>query len=408
MPRAGVPHAAHLHNILGRAQRHLARLIPDIEGRLLTVGGVAADVAEDTSVFEFGVRMPQRSLGLRLWSLSRSGVEALIWEELRPHLGGLLDVRTGRVVGLDRASGGNRDEMAGSGHVRGVRVDIVDTPHVIAADVIVDAMGGRSPMTRWLAEGSEAPEREVLRLRQWYATSAVNLGSRAPSERHFWLSFPTSPRTRGALLSPTGHGMWKVSVNGVGADPMPRTVTELKDYVASLEDVELVDLLNGGGEVSDDLVWDPPVAFAKPTAHWVRWDRAGDSTPIFAVGDSVASLNPLFGQGLSGALWEVEWASAAIAKWHGGEQSLEASIAAYREESGEIRAAMWRLMNVFEPDLGEGLSERDLTAIVGKVIEDPGAHRRLVETWHLLRSVDTFHELAGQGVSPETVSGLWA
>jgi len=76
--RGGVyPRANNLHNILGRAQRHLEDLFPGFREALLRAGCGSASVSDETHVFELGVRMPERKIGLRLMCAWRPTIESV-------------------------------------------------------------------------------------------------------------------------------------------------------------------------------------------------------------------------------------------------------------------------------------------------------------------------------------------
>lgn len=378
-PRRGVPQANQLHNLLTRAQWHLEELLPGFCNRLRDAGAGEAVVSVDTHVFELGIRMPERDLGLRLMCAWRPTIEHVAREAL-----GGVDVAirdNSRAVGL---------EAADHTGVSAVWVATGAARERIATALVVDASGSGSQGPEWLkALGYPAPAVDTAKVDQWYATMVVRRPAEWVGKSKFWLVFPTPPRTRGGLVSPVGTHQWYVSLSGHSADEPPRTAIAMRRYAASLEDPVVADIL------ADAEVITEPKLFRRPVAAWRRYDLLRRPLPGYLpIGDAVASLNPLFGQGVSVAAWQAAELS----------QLLDANnivpgdptwISEYLKRSARVCMAAWTLGSVVDKFLTGGeaaeFAHGDLRRALARVVrDDPEIHRRYVGMWHLIEPAANF------------------
>jgi flavin-dependent dehydrogenase len=378
-PRPGAPHGRQLHNILGRAQRHLTDLVPGFERAFLAGGGQRATVASQTHVYERAMTMPERDLGLQIWSARKEVIDRAV-------SGCLDDSRVRWRLGC-RAEGAR---ISGD-RVVGVTVDGAH----IEADLLIDTMGAKSPVSRWLVRRPSVHEYVV---RQWYTTMVVRRPTPWVGRPDFWLVFPTYPRTRGGLVSPIDEHTWHVSLSGGPGDEPPGTPAEFVAYAATLEDPAVGELLAVGEPAG------PPRTFRKPVATWRRYDQ-GPPAPagLLSAGDAVADLNPLIGQGMSVAAWQLSELSSLLAE--GGD--LATITARFRALAAEAVNAAWNLITLYDEGVGDvTLAEAEWDELLRLVATEADVHRRYVEVWHLLRPVTDLPAIAaGKGTaSPKGAS----
>jgi len=376
--RRGTPQAGQLHNLLTRAQVHLGELLPGYRDALLGSGGVEAVVSQQTHVRELGIAMPERDLGLRLWSAPRTVLEQVA-RDLLP-LGCEIRDRT-RVTGIDVAGG----------RVTAVHVERNGRAEVLPTDLVVDAMGTLSRAAEWTGS---APPIEVQPVRQWYCTAVVERPPAWHGRSDFWLIFPDHPDTRGALVSPWGTDRWYVSLSGVTGGPVPRSPDDLVAFSQALPDPQVGELLRSARVVV------PPRVFGKPTAVWRHYERqAAPVTGLLPLGDAVGSLNPLFGQGVSVAAWQAAGLAAAARS----STSTEELTHRHLDQAAAACAAAWALMHVYAPPEGSDLprlGDNEWQTLAGLVRADAAAHRRYVGMWHLLEPTSVLRELV-PATSPE-------
>lgn len=378
-PRRGVPQGDQLHNLLTRAQWHLEELLPGFCNRLRRAGAGEAVVSVDTHVFELGIRMPERDLGLRLMCAWRPTIEHVAREALG---GAGITIRdNSRAVGL---------EAAPQTGVTAVWVDTGAGRERIAAALVVDASGAGSQGPEWLkALGYPMPALDTAKIDQWYATMLVRRPAEWVGKSRFWLVFPTPPRTRGGLVSPVGTHQWYVSLSGHSGDEPPRTAVAMRRYAASLEDPVVADILADADVVTE------PKLFRRFVAAWRRYDLL--ERPLrgyLPIGDAVASLNPLFGQGISVAAWQAAELSQHLDAI-GMVPADPTWTTEYLKRSARVCMAAWSLGSVVDKFLTGGevaeFAHGDLRRALARVVrDDPEIHRRYVAMWHLIEPASEF------------------
>ena len=234
--RRGVPHFMQPHMLIPRASKELREGFPDVYADLLAGGAGEIDLrprlqgteaAGDEDLRYLAVRRPVLEGALRAGVLREPGVEVRFATE---------------VAGL----------RLDAGRVTGVVADGVS----VVADVVIDAMGRRSPMSGWLSgQGWSRPLEQSSPCRVAYYSRyyRVRPGKTLPAGPWLlgprgdlgYLGFATFPGDNGtfaALLAvPAGAAAFKVLREGEAFDRAVARVPALAQWV----DPELVEPLTG-------------------------------------------------------------------------------------------------------------------------------------------------------------------
>lgn len=358
--RRGVPQSGQLHNILGRAQLHLDVLFPGWRELLEAHGCGVGRVALDTDVHEFGRRMPRRDLGFDILSAPRGTIDAVLAELVNAEILTSTKVTAPMFAG-DRCTG-----LIVEGEAAGRSLD---------ADLVVDCSGPAALSAGWLGRtGRPVPVIET-KVDQWYVSTQVvpdTVDDLAP----FLMAFPTPPEiTVGALMSPTGDGSYTLSVNGRSHDPIPKSVADVGRLLEAIGAREIAARLAGGRAGG------PLSAFHRTVSSWHRFDHVTGIEGLIALGDSVATLNPLFGQGMSVAAWQA--ARLAELAWSGDswQATFERSVADIVERARSLGSVVEEAIMGVD---AHGVAGERSAALATLIAADPEIHRRYVRTWHLL------------------------
>lgn len=371
-PRRGVPQHAQLHNLLSCAQFNLEYLLPDFIENLREAGAGDASVADETHVYELGIKMPERSLGLRLMSAWRPVIEHVarqrLQEEDRVAFEGL-----GRAIGLRKSNG----------RISGVTVEKDGRERTISADIVVDATGSGSNAFRWLSNiGEQIPQTDSVKAGQWYVSTIFERPIEHEDSNDFWLTFPSPPETRGGLISPIGNNQWYVSLSGRLTDQPPKTVEEVKAYATTLGDNLAIASLIERAE-SRTL----PNLFRKTTATMRRYDQVDEPlTGFLPIGDAIASLNPLFGQGMSVASQQARELDYLLTEQRQGSLDLSELTTKYLGRAAAAAQSAWDLGKIVDQTIS-GSSEAGglrFEALAKLIQDDPELHRLYVGIWHLI------------------------
>ncbi|AOS62928.1 NAD(P)/FAD-dependent oxidoreductase [Actinoalloteichus hymeniacidonis] len=370
-PRRGTPTAPHSHPIPELARRQLDHWMPGLIEELVADGAQPVDSGSHWHVD--GVRRAP-VVGEPLVSLTLP----FLHRRMREHVAGLGAVRfqRGKATGLTH---------------RGTRVDgalVAEPGHRgpgerIGADLVVDGMGRSSRLGDWL-ERADYPPPPMRRLGGdlGYAT---RLYRRSPGQTVDGMDSVYSLRTGrsgpagGLVLLPVEGDRWSATVIGYGDN---RPTRDIEDFEARcrIEPVgELGTLIQEGEPVSD-------VAAARHRDsrrrdyHRIRRLPGG----LIALGDAVASLNPMHGQGLILAALQ----ASALHSWLRGPAVLSEPADAYFERSRVVVDAAWASAAAQDsrPSQPEGKGpfglqlSRVFTDLLAKAtITDAGVHRRYLD-----------------------------
>ena len=290
--RPTAPQIVQPHIVMARCRQLLIEHLPDVHAGLLAAGVVEAPLRtqmpaslSDTSSWPGDER-------LTLMMTRRSTVDWVLRRAAAAEP--RLTVRCGvKVTGLLAAPG-----RPGSGppHVTGVRTDHGD----LAADVVVDATGGRSPIDDWLTQiGARTTA-------TWRAECGI-----AYFSRHYRVrpaaDLPAALVTRTIVpLDEFLVGKWggdngavQLVVAPLAADHRFRTARDPQVFTAVLRTIPAI---AAWLDVLDPITGVFPMAGLHNTVRRVVADGAPVATGLHAIGDSVCTTNPTLGRGLALAL----------------------------------------------------------------------------------------------------------
>ena len=286
--RPSAPQVVQPHAIMARCRELLHERLPDVYEHLLAAGAAEAPLSAvmPPSLADRSAREGDE----RLTALA-SRRSTLDWVLQRAAAGQAgVTLRGGvRVRGLTAAPGTPP-------RVTGVRADGGE----VAADLVIDAAGRRSPVDRWLAEIDARPAPS------WWSECGV-----AYFSRHYRLrpggDLPGLPATRivlgleefTAALFGADNGAMQLAVAPLAADRRFRAVKDPGVFTAVLRTIPAY---AAWLDVMDPISPVFPMGGLHNTLRRLVADGAPVVTGLHAIGDSVCTTNPTFGRGLSLAL----------------------------------------------------------------------------------------------------------
>lgn len=285
--RRGVGQARHAHALLARGQQVLEELFPGFTAELVARGVPTGDVLADTRMHLNGHRLHRTDSGLIAVSASR----ALLEHHIRLRVGALNGVTfalPADVTGL----------VAIDGRVTGARVlrrADDSAPETMSADLVVDATGRGSAAPRWLAAlGYPAPAEERIRMDLGYATRRYRARAADLDGDLASIHGPTPAHPRGGVLTRIEHDQWMLTLAGMVGDHPPTDPDGFLGFARSLQFDDVYRTIMRAEPLDD------PVAYRFTASVRRHYERL---TPVpvgfVPLGDSVASFNPVYGQGMT-------------------------------------------------------------------------------------------------------------
>jgi 2-polyprenyl-6-methoxyphenol hydroxylase-like FAD-dependent oxidoreductase len=292
--RAGTPQGRHVHIMLVRGQQILEEFFPGIKNKLVAQGAIEGDFAADY-IYRFpsglSPRLPSR---LRGYACSRPLLEWQVRREViareRVHF-----IERHEIVNLLISSDGKT--------VTGVQMrerndkplaerEIVD----LTADLVVDASGRDSQVTRWFtALGYTAPPETVVN--PFFGYSSRIYAPPADPERTWkGLVVQSDPpkNLRGGVIWPTEEGNWIVVLGGTVKDYPPTDEDGFLEFTKTIPDPLFYEVLKDAQPLS-------PIYGDRRTENRLRHFDSLTRLPerFVVLGDAVCAFNPVYGQGMT-------------------------------------------------------------------------------------------------------------
>ena len=287
-PRIGVPQAAHIHFLHEGGANAIESLLPGTIDQLLAAGANRIPMTTNMVIYspEGWYRRWTKSTHFMI-SASRDLTDSIVREQVRkdPHVSVRTNAKVVELLGDHR-------------RVTGVRVQTADgTETEVRADLVIDASGRSTRTPQWLTQlGITGLDEKRIDSGLVYASRLY----RAPVSTRNWpmVGVQADPRlpqpgNAGGML-PIEDDRWHVSLMGAPGGQPTRDADAFEAFARTLRHPILADLLAHAEPLTD-------VSVTHSTANqryfYERLTRWPDG--LVALGDSVASFNPVYAQGIS-------------------------------------------------------------------------------------------------------------
>jgi 2-polyprenyl-6-methoxyphenol hydroxylase-like FAD-dependent oxidoreductase len=292
--RPGVPQARHTHGMLACGARIVERLLPGITAELVPPEAPPdADALRSGRWFNNGVFAARADSGLEGFGVTRPLLESVVRRRVR-------ELPNVAVIDGHAAQG----LIADGARVIGARIRPRrgGAEAELGADFVADATGRASRAPAWLAElGYAPPDENTVEVGLGYATRFYR---RAPDDLDgdFIVNVAAVPPNRrmGIALAVEDH-RWIVTLAGLLGDHPPLDDDGFLAFAAGLPTPIIHKLIARIEPLTD------AVRTRFPAHRRVRYEHLERMPERFvALGDAIASFNPVYGQGMSVAAQEAE------------------------------------------------------------------------------------------------------
>ncbi|MBP0005190.1 MAG: FAD-dependent monooxygenase [Cyanobacteria bacterium SBC] len=293
-PRKGIPQCTQLHVLLTRGRQIIEDLFPGLEAELLEVGAVTLDMGADVNwlnPFGWAVRFPS---GFETLSFSRYILDWLVHRRLS-QFSNVEIVEARYVQGLRTTL--DRTRVTGvvvrpSGTASSEQTE----PEELIADLVVDTSGYSSQIPKWLqAIGYNSPEEATVTTSIEYASRIYEIPQDfQESWRGVYIQAAPPERTSMGVLYPIENNRWMVSVCAT-APNCPST--EETEFLKALQNLPSDRIYNAVKRAKPLTSIQP----YRPSGNRLyRYERLKKKPQgLIALGDSVCSFTPIYGQGIT-------------------------------------------------------------------------------------------------------------
>ncbi|MET7669464.1 hypothetical protein [Micromonospora luteifusca] len=373
--RRGVPHGMHAHALLISGRLGLEELYPGLTEELIAGGAVPFDPGADLLFHQMGAERVRFTSGMLGISQSRAFLELTVRRRV---------LLTPNVVIHDKLAVAGLSGI--SGRVTGVELHDGRT---LAADLVVDATGrsgGRSD--RWLEKlDCPAPENAVVRIDVGYTS---RLYARQPGDLpdggllSLMAAVPPQHK-RAAAVFPIEGDRWVVTIGGWHKDHAPADPAGFADFARGLPAGHIAELIEKAEPLSELETRQFPAARRRYFEQLRQLPHG-----YVALGDTICSFNPLYGQGMTAATLE------ALALGRSLDQFGVASAAMarhYYRAAAKVLNTPWRMATGGDfaypqtsgpKPLGTDLINRYAREAMLAAHVSPAVHKVLLDLQHLL------------------------
>ena len=327
--RKGQPQTRHVHGLLATGLHVMTHYFPDLPQALLDGGAMMNDFAGAMNWYSFGGYRKQFQMGVKVTTMSRPLLEALVRARV---------VALPNVTLMDNTAVKTLVTTPDRQRVTGVEIEQRESGQTtpLHADLVVDASGRGSRTPQWLAElGYDAPPVSEVKVDVGYATRLYHRDPADPRGKTWTLITPeASKETRFGAIFPIEGDRWIVSLGGWAGDHAPTDPESFMAYARSLPAPDVYNVICRAQPLSDIIPHKFPHSLRR---HYEKLRRFPQG--YLVLGDAISSFNPTYGQGMTSAALQ----TLELKKLLAGGKSLDELAPVFFKQAAKVIDIPWQL-----------------------------------------------------------------
>lgn len=331
--RKSVPQGAHVHGLLVEGRRNLEKIFPGFTSAIIDRGAVCSRMGLEFLIRDSEGWFPKVDADLLTQTMTRPLLERTVRDFLERD---------------DRIRMRQNVQVKGweftDGALTGVAVKNKNGQETIQSTFVIDATGRGGNSHSWLEAGGFGPTEETtLEIGTGYASALFKKPENWENAVDSMVVHGREPDTRGGLIFSVENGCWIVSMAGRFDQQPTADPDEFMAFAKGLCEPDIYNWISQGERIS------PIRTYKAPVSRWRHYEKL-DRYPerLLPVGDALAHVNPLFGQGMTLAsihvmnLWELlsERAEAG--------DSLDGIAKPYFENVHSFTEGVWQALENIE------------------------------------------------------------